>query len=105
MHFLHIGTAATWLAAGIAQAYLLVHETTPPRPEAQIQRMFDMVACDTTRPVAYGTRQNLIGRIASALTIWNNSRVTRNALSKLSDRELDDIGLSRADIYSVSGGR
>jgi uncharacterized protein YjiS (DUF1127 family) len=29
---------------------------------------------------------------------WNDARVTRNALAKLSDRELDDIGLCRGDI-------
>ncbi len=29
---------------------------------------------------------------------WNDRRVTRNALSKLSDRELSDIGLCRGDV-------
>jgi len=29
---------------------------------------------------------------------WNDRRVTRNALSKLSDRELNDIGLCRGDV-------
>ena len=29
---------------------------------------------------------------------WNSARVTRKALSKLSNRELDDIGLCRGDI-------
>lgn len=33
----------------------------------------------------------------NALIEWNNKRVTRNALSKLSDRELSDIGLTRND--------
>ena len=33
-----------------------------------------------------------IGLLALA---WNELRVTRNALAKLSDRELADIGLSR----------
>jgi uncharacterized protein YjiS (DUF1127 family) len=33
-----------------------------------------------------------------ALSNWNDARVTRNALGKLSDRELDDIGLCRGDI-------
>ncbi len=36
----------------------------------------------------------VIGRLAA----WNDARVTRKALSKLSDRELDDIGLCRGDI-------
>lgn len=37
-------------------------------------------------------------RIHTAVATWNDARVTRNALGKLSDRELDDIGLSRGDI-------
>ncbi|WP_045387225.1 DUF1127 domain-containing protein [Falsirhodobacter sp. alg1] len=32
---------------------------------------------------------------------WNDARLTRRALNKLSDRELDDIGLCRADIAKI----
>jgi uncharacterized protein YjiS (DUF1127 family) len=32
---------------------------------------------------------------------WNDARVTRKALSSLSDRELDDIGLCRGDIERI----
>jgi uncharacterized protein YjiS (DUF1127 family) len=32
---------------------------------------------------------------------WNDARVTRKALSTLSDRELDDIGLCRGDIDHI----
>ena len=39
----------------------------------------------------------VIGRIVA----WNDARVTRKALSRLSDHELDDIGLTRADIDSI----
>lgn len=35
---------------------------------------------------------------AGAFAAWNNARITRRSLSKLSDRELDDIGLCRGDI-------
>lgn len=35
------------------------------------------------------------------LAAWNDKRVTRRELSRLSDRELDDIGLCRADIDRV----
>ena len=38
---------------------------------------------------------------AAALQGWNSRRVTRNALSKLSNRELDDIGLCRGDIETI----
>ncbi|TQS73433.1 DUF1127 domain-containing protein [Rhodobacteraceae bacterium] len=32
------------------------------------------------------------------LKVWNDLRLTRAALNKLTDRELDDIGLNRFDI-------
>jgi uncharacterized protein YjiS (DUF1127 family) len=38
---------------------------------------------------------------AAALTAWNAARKTRNALYALSSRELDDIGLCRADIEMI----
>ena len=37
------------------------------------------------------------------LTAWNDARMTRNALARLSDRELEDIGLNRWDIDEISG--
>lgn len=47
----------------------------------------------------------LSGRILTTVTglsqrlmAWSESRATRRVLSKLTDRELDDIGLCRADI-------
>jgi uncharacterized protein YjiS (DUF1127 family) len=41
---------------------------------------------------------NAVGKVFSAVSGWNDARVTRKALSKLSNRELDDIGLCRGDI-------
>jgi uncharacterized protein YjiS (DUF1127 family) len=41
---------------------------------------------------------NMLGTIAA----WNDARVTRNALSKLSARELDDIGLCYSDIDRIA---
>lgn len=40
--------------------------------------------------------------VAGALSSWNEARMTRNALSQLSTRELEDIGLVRSDIDKVS---
>jgi len=37
----------------------------------------------------------------AAFMAWNNARKTRNALYALSNRELDDIGLCRADIEMI----
>ncbi|MEZ5771883.1 MAG: DUF1127 domain-containing protein [Defluviimonas denitrificans] len=42
------------------------------------------------------------GTMVSAFAAWNDARVTRNALSRLTDRELDDIGLTRADIDTIA---
>lgn len=33
---------------------------------------------------------------------WNRVRQTRNELSKLSDRELNDLGISRGDIAYIA---
>ncbi|SDD29134.1 DUF1127 domain-containing protein [Ruegeria marina] len=69
-----------------------------------------MAALDTTRTITGSN--GLVGRIAavynsiaSAIVEWNDARVTRNALSKLSDRELEDIGMSRSDIEAVAAGK
>jgi len=35
---------------------------------------------------------------------WNDARVTRNSLSRLSDRELADLGLVRSDIENIAAG-
>jgi uncharacterized protein YjiS (DUF1127 family) len=43
-----------------------------------------------------------LGDIVGSVIAWNDARVTRNALSALSDRELDDIGLTRGNIESVA---
>lgn len=38
-----------------------------------------------------------IGRVIT----WNDARMTRKALSNLSDHELDDIGLTRGEIERI----
>ncbi|PRY76939.1 uncharacterized protein DUF1127 [Yoonia maritima] len=51
----------------------------------------------------------LAGRIASfchqslhSVAQWNDARITRKALSRLSARELEDIGLTFGDINAVA---
>lgn len=66
-----------------------------------------MTTFDTSRTTygsstATGGFLNIFHRAATAVIAWNDARVTRNALSSLTDRELDDIGLSRADIDLVA---
>ncbi len=43
-----------------------------------------------------------VSNVFAAAAAWNDARVTRTALGKLSDRELDDIGLCRGDIELIS---
>ncbi|MCO6385081.1 DUF1127 domain-containing protein [Oceanicola sp. 502str15] len=59
-------------------------------------------------PTARATGSTLAGKITRFLTRptgiiaeWNDRRVTRKALSKLTDRELDDIGLCRGDVEAL----
>lgn len=47
-------------------------------------------------------RPGLFSHIVELLISWNDRRATRNALARLSDRELDDIGLNRGDIDRVA---
>lgn len=60
-----------------------------------------MAALDTTR-IMMGDRAPFGSKLLSKLVEWNAARVTRNQLNSLTDRELDDIGLTRADIETVA---
>lgn len=65
-----------------------------------------MAFSDVTRPqsggrLSKGRLHRLLPEILGRLAAWNDARVTRKALSRLSDRELDDIGLCRADIDRI----
>lgn len=69
-----------------------------------------MAAFDTTHP-AYGAAP-VAGKISgfftsliASIVSWNDARLTRNALSGLTDRELSDIGLERGDIEMVATGK
>ncbi|MDT8328813.1 MAG: DUF1127 domain-containing protein [Roseovarius sp.] len=44
----------------------------------------------------------IFARALGMIATWNERRATRNALSQLSDRELDDIGLVRSDINTIA---
>ena len=63
-----------------------------------------MAVFETPRALSEGVRTTkitLFSRLHSLVLDWNDRRVTRNALQKLSARELDDIGLSRNDIANL----
>jgi len=42
-----------------------------------------------------------LASLSAQLRDWNDRRITRIELNKLSERELEDIGLSRADIDTL----
>jgi len=68
-----------------------------------------MATFETTRPAPFGAEilhraVSYIDELREALVEWNNHRVTRNAIARLSDRELNDIGLSRADVDAMPRG-
>jgi uncharacterized protein YjiS (DUF1127 family) len=65
-----------------------------------------MSAIETTRSAPLGATSTyhaiqFVTRAVVAIKDWNDARVTRKALSALSDRELDDIGLCRGDIDHI----
>jgi uncharacterized protein YjiS (DUF1127 family) len=65
-----------------------------------------MAAYETTHSAPFGAVTTyrfvqFLSNVAAAFGAWNDARVTRAALAKLSDRELDDIGLCRGDIDRV----
>ena len=68
-----------------------------------------MAAFDTTHsaygaaPVA-GPISGFFTTLIASMVTWNDARVTRNTLSGLTDRELNDIGLVRGDIEDVANG-
>ncbi len=69
-----------------------------------------MAAIETSRPAPFGAITTYraiqgVSTVFGALSAWNDARVTRAALGKLSDRELDDIGLCRGDIELISAPR
>lgn len=63
-----------------------------------------MAVYETSRSLNEGVRvdaQGLFSSIAGAVIAWNDRRVTRKALSCLTARELQDIGLSEYDLQKV----
>lgn len=65
-----------------------------------------MAAFETSRSVPFGAISifrfvQYVTDATAAFAAWNDARVTRKTLAKLSDRELDDIGLCRGDIELI----
>lgn len=64
------------------------------------------MALMTNRTLGTGfSATSILADIVATITAWNDARVTRQGLSRLSDRELDDLGLVRGDIDDIANGR
>ena len=65
-----------------------------------------MACLETSRSAAMSTSRTVIANLAAtvftAFGRWNGARVTRNALSQLSLRGLNDIGLVPGDIERIA---
>lgn len=61
-----------------------------------------MAAIEISRPAVASHGVSFISRLRDAIVAWNDKRLTRNALNKLSDRELEDIGIARGDIQRMT---
>ena len=106
MQWLQGGLAWPSLALHMQQDYLAAGKGIGPYIVQFENRMLAMAAVETTRPAPLGaiTTYRAITTVTNAfatLAAWNDARVTRKALNKLSDRELDDIGLCRGDIEFI----
>lgn len=64
-----------------------------------------MAAFDTTRPasgLSAGRISAVFANAFSMVAAWNDARITRKSLSKLTARELEDIGLTYGDIENIA---
>ena len=62
-----------------------------------------MAAYESSRVAPFGAvtifrAVQFFSELGMKITRWNDARSTRLALGKLTDRELDDIGLCRGDL-------
>ena len=75
-----------------------------PDGRALLEQVMKMSTMELNRGYAAGGVGNVVANFFSMLSTWNDARVTRRELSRLSDRELDDIGLCRGDIERIARG-
>ena len=64
-----------------------------------------MAAFDTSRTafgLSSGKISNFFINMSSAVAAWNDVRKTRKSLSKLTARELEDIGLTYGDVARMT---
>lgn len=95
------GIPATLVEFSFCPDYMLVIKKTA-RLQGNIRQGDMMSAIDTNRVLAGTNSFGFVAKTLAILTAWNDARVTKNALNRLTDRELDDIGLCRGDIELIA---
>ena len=86
-------------------AYVRLRNSTQSRRIKQMAA-FDIYRANNLTAAKSGLNLTWISSTIASIIVWNDQRVTRNALTSLSIRQLDDIGLTPGDIddmaYSAS---
>jgi len=100
------GHASPSLASHMQRLYLARIEGNNASCVSSLERITAMAAYETSRAAPFGAISifrfvQSLSNVGSAFSAWNDARMTRNALGKLSDRELDDIGLCRGEIEMI----
>lgn len=103
MLLLHGSIAGVSVVFHNCPAYMQTINGTPDRRAKH--KVMEMSAIDTNRIHGATGSFGLASKVWATLSAWNDARMTRNALSRLTDRELDDIGLCRGDIEYISRAR
>ena len=92
----------TWFS-GTARSISTASKGTPDkRAHDKVKKMS---AIDTNRIHAGTASFGFGSKLLATISAWNDARMTRNALNRLTDRELDDICLCRGDIVFISRAR
>jgi uncharacterized protein YjiS (DUF1127 family) len=78
------------------------HETICPLGDPLLRNTI-MAVIDTSRSANVSNGGfAVISSLYATFAGWNDARQTRNSLNKLTDRELEDIGLVRGDIEDIA---
>lgn len=103
MRHMQGGLAGARIALQVQHRYLIAIGKQKPLFTATSERNTAMATYETSHAAPFGAitlfrMVQAASTAALAVQAWNAGRITRKALSKLSNRELEDIGLCRSDI-------
>ncbi|WP_371930831.1 DUF1127 domain-containing protein [Paracoccus spongiarum] len=101
MHIVHVGLAANAMVFCTCTIYITTR-WKPARSTGKLETGDMMSEIETNRSLAVGGLGSVVASLFSLVGSWRDVRSTKRELSRLSDRELDDIGLCRGDIQRVA---